>query len=505
MLRTGLLSKKSLALTPPSSASLRRSTETLPKPVQTEHPLLTPQRTIGNQAVLRRLQQRTRAASAGVNPLTGGADQSIDHHLTSTDVDVPARIRAETSVQSRQSGRFDFSCAPVSAAEPGEISLRSQPEAARAPKLIQPKLDIGAVDDPFERQADRVAEHVMRMPAPDLSIISSPRQLSCKCSACLDEGAQTFRGRSESGAGMASGTVQEVLRSPGQPLDPPTRAFFESRFDQDLSHVRVHVDDRAAASADAMGAVAYTVGSDIAFGAGRYAPNARSGKRLLAHELTHVMQQTGSAAAATNVNGRAGGDVSQSSLVLRRQVEGPGPDILSEGLDALGAGLDLLSDLSDLLDPTKDVGKNVAGCTPGSGIPSTDCAHYSSNAWWLPKPYINNATCACQTTPDSPTASCVRKFLKDRLIAKPMSDKILAAAWKSREDTDPVLYFAFVQLYITPDIYQDHVDAYKNCCCPSGPADYPAWIGVTSIPLPCGVVGAVIRLFGSCHGNPGIW
>jgi hypothetical protein len=85
--------------------------------------------------------------------------------------------------------------------------------------------------------------------------------------------------------------VHEVLGSPGEPLDHATRAFFEPRLGRDLSDVRVHTDRRAAASAHSIGASAFTVGSSIAFGAGRYDPTGTTGRHLLAHELAHVVQQ----------------------------------------------------------------------------------------------------------------------------------------------------------------------------------------------------------------------
>jgi hypothetical protein len=85
--------------------------------------------------------------------------------------------------------------------------------------------------------------------------------------------------------------VHDVLRSAGQPLDAATRAFMEPRFGQDFSHVRVHTDERAAASASAVSAVAYTVGQDLVFASGKYAPQDTQGQQLLAHELTHVVQQ----------------------------------------------------------------------------------------------------------------------------------------------------------------------------------------------------------------------
>jgi hypothetical protein len=85
--------------------------------------------------------------------------------------------------------------------------------------------------------------------------------------------------------------VEEVLQSSGQALDSETRAFMEPRFGHDFSQVQVHTDDQAAESAQAVNALAYTVGSDVVFGAGEYDPDSAEGQELLAHELTHVVQQ----------------------------------------------------------------------------------------------------------------------------------------------------------------------------------------------------------------------
>jgi len=85
--------------------------------------------------------------------------------------------------------------------------------------------------------------------------------------------------------------VHEVLRSPGDPLDAAPRAVMEQRFGHDFSQVRVHTDARAVESVQAVNALAYTVGRHVVFGAGRYAPRTGEGQRLLAHELTHVVQQ----------------------------------------------------------------------------------------------------------------------------------------------------------------------------------------------------------------------
>lgn len=84
--------------------------------------------------------------------------------------------------------------------------------------------------------------------------------------------------------------VHEVLRSPGQPLDPATRAFMEPRFGHDFSKVRVHTDAKAAESARMVGAGAYTVSNHVVFSSSRYAPDTIEGKLLMAHELAHFVQ-----------------------------------------------------------------------------------------------------------------------------------------------------------------------------------------------------------------------
>lgn len=92
-------------------------------------------------------------------------------------------------------------------------------------------------------------------------------------------------------AGFAPPVVHEVLQSQGQALDHATRARMESRFGHDFSQVKIHTDAKAAASAQAVNALAYTVGRDMVFGAGQYTPATPQGQKLLAHELTHVVQQ----------------------------------------------------------------------------------------------------------------------------------------------------------------------------------------------------------------------
>lgn len=128
------------------------------------------------------------------------------------------------------------------------------------------------------------------------------------CSQCQKQ--QTALQRSATDQSESSEVptiVNEVLRSTGQPLETETRAFMESRFNQDFSQVRIHTDGKAAESARAVNATAYTVKQDIAFDTGKYTPQNQAGNQLLAHELAHVVQQSqGSALAAS--------DVSDSSL-----------------------------------------------------------------------------------------------------------------------------------------------------------------------------------------------
>ncbi len=234
-------------------------------------------------------------------------------------------------------------------------------------RVLQAKLTVGAPDDEYEQEADRVAEQVMRMPAPVANareedeeqmvqtkplaaqisplvrrqvdeeeeeplqaktIVSTP-QLQRKCAACESGGGTCPKCEEEEKlqrkplAAMITPLLQRqtempeeeetlqtktasshtpqvtpkisasinAMRGNGQPLPPSARAFFEPRFGVDFSGVRVHTNDRAAETASAVNARAFTVGSDVAFGGGQYAPESSSGKKLLAHELAHVVQQ----------------------------------------------------------------------------------------------------------------------------------------------------------------------------------------------------------------------
>jgi hypothetical protein len=116
--------------------------------------------------------------------------------------------------------------------------------------------------------------------------------------------------------------INEVLGSPGQPLDPGTRAFMEPRFGHDFSQVRVHTDELAVQSARAVNANAYTVGPKIVFGQNQYAPRTATGQQLLAHELTHVVQQSPSHGASQSelAVGPAEGPLEREAVLSADQI-----------------------------------------------------------------------------------------------------------------------------------------------------------------------------------------
>lgn len=148
---------------------------------------------------------------------------------------------------------------------------------------LQRRLAVGASDDPFEREADTVAARVLGTGQAQLS--ASPPVLRRRDDAT---------GQGACGQAVPA-IVEGVLRTPGQALDRPSRAFFEPRFGRDFSQVRVHHDAMAARSADAVNARAYTAGTHLVFASGQHVPDSAAGRELLAHELAHVVQQAGAA------------------------------------------------------------------------------------------------------------------------------------------------------------------------------------------------------------------
>src|SRR5262249_45642243 len=122
--------------------------------------------------------------------------------------------------------------------------------------------------------------------------------------------------------------VHQARRSPGQPLDNASRAYFEPRFGRDFSEVRVHTDGDAALTAFGLGAAAYTVETHIVFASGRYQPQTSAGRRLLAHELAHVLQSTerreSGADTETNADRVAGGGAVRAPAACRPRAYGTG-------------------------------------------------------------------------------------------------------------------------------------------------------------------------------------
>lgn len=148
-----------------------------------------------------------------------------------------------------------------------------------APRTIQPKLTMGATGDAYEREADRIAEQVLENPA-DTAVTKTPLVI------------QRFSKEANGPMNVAPTDVEPVLAESGNPLETSLRRDMEGRFGHDFSHVRIHTNSRAAESARAVDSLAYTLGSDVVFGAGQFSPHSAEGKHLLAHELTHVVQQT---------------------------------------------------------------------------------------------------------------------------------------------------------------------------------------------------------------------
>lgn len=188
-------------------------------------------------------------------------------------------------------------------------------------RAIQPKLTVGHVDDEYEREADCVATTVMRMPGPPSDVDQrAPMRIQRTCAECEDELHREARPASANQATVtrkcakceeeihraattdAAGPIDaatnaqiDSLHGGGQPLPDSVRTFFEPRFGSDLGDVRVHTGAAAAETAHSINARAYTLGRDIVFATGQYAPDTTAGRTLLAHELVHTFQQSGNA------------------------------------------------------------------------------------------------------------------------------------------------------------------------------------------------------------------
>lgn len=224
------------------------------------------QRTIGNQAVQRLL----RANPAILHLQRTIGNQAVQRLLKPKTEDLEASSARNTSTESAHV----FSRIPVQA------SVRSN---------TQSKLKVNNPGDIYEQEANRIADQVMRMsdPQPQRACACGGECPRCRKEQCVQQHLQT---KSVQGHDPGETTVPPVTHEvtySGQPLDSETRAFFEPRFGHDFNQVRVHTNAKATESAQAINAVAYTVGLNIVFGAGK-----SPGKNTLtAHELIHVLQQ----------------------------------------------------------------------------------------------------------------------------------------------------------------------------------------------------------------------
>jgi hypothetical protein len=186
-------------------------------------------------------------------------------------------------------------------------------------RRLQTKLRVNEPGDVCEQEADRVADEVLAKPAHSDGSGAPPR-------------IQRFSGGSDGQTGVAPASVERALANPGKPLESALRQDMEQRFGHDFSHARVHSDAAAEQSARDVNAHAYTVGHDIVFGVGRFAPATHEGRRLIAHELTHVVQQS---------YGEAPSGPEKRPLnfpaTTRPRVQRDGPEAHQEGATSKGA------------------------------------------------------------------------------------------------------------------------------------------------------------------------
>lgn len=189
--------------------------------------------------------------------------------------------------------------APEQGAAPaGGHSFSAAPARLEGGRMLQPKLRLGAPDDPHEDEADRVAEQVTRG-------VAAPEERPTIRRAPTTAGTPALAPETAAAVESLSG---------GQPLAPATRDTLEARIGHDFSQVRVHTGPRAAALAEQLQARAFTIGRDVAFAPGQYQPGTPAGQRLLAHELAHVAQQ-GQAVV------RRGDDDATTAVVAEKQIQ----------------------------------------------------------------------------------------------------------------------------------------------------------------------------------------
>lgn len=193
-------------------------------------------------------------------------------------------------------------------------------ECARKKNKLQRKLRIGSVNDPLEHEADRVADQVMRGAGSTVSPTPPVIQRMGYTGGDLE--------------GEAPDSVTQTLAGSGRAMDAGLRQDMETRFGRDFSSVRVHQGGLAERSAREVNARAYTVGNNVVFGAGEYAPGSQSGQRLIAHELAHVSQQRESSARIQRHPAIVGMDRAGPKADLADNKFAPGTGDLRKDLEA---------------------------------------------------------------------------------------------------------------------------------------------------------------------------
>lgn len=179
-------------------------------------------------------------------------------------------------------------------------------ECAKKKDSLQRKPVVGPATDTYEQEADRLADQVLASPAPR-AVSDGPTRI------------QRYSRPDTGNTDTAPESVSRVLAGSGKPLAPALRQDMEQRFGHDFSRVRVHSDASAGQSAQELNALAYTVDHNIVFGAGKFNPDRREGRRLLAHELTHVVQQTGGGSASGPIQTSPSATVQRAPIGSERE------------------------------------------------------------------------------------------------------------------------------------------------------------------------------------------
>lgn len=201
---------------------------------------------------------------------------------------------------------------------------------------IQAKLKISQPSDEYEQEADRVVEQVMRISERSDSVariaIPGDKRIGRKCNTCemkekeeneklnISRKPSTHSSNVEAND-QVTDEINGIRTTSGSSLDSSTKEFMETRFGYDFSNVKIHSDEIAARSTSLVNALAYTIGNDIVFGQGQYQPDAVRGRRLLAHELTHVVQQSQTAPSQLQRQPAAGSQIANDDQSLAEELD----------------------------------------------------------------------------------------------------------------------------------------------------------------------------------------